>query len=175
LSFEICDKKVPHKSDSGSASKQTIADAVPGKPADETGVSAAGPLRINNFRLLLTGSVLSNAAMWIMQITLSWLVYDITGSGTLLGTINLTRTAAGICMASVAGLMVDRLNRRKLITIENSVLFTTTFLVGLLIILGHESIAVLFIVAIVNGAVTTLDGTLRQVLMQSQSCKQVGV
>ncbi len=55
------------------------------------GVGPFASLRIRNFRWLLTGTIFSNAAQWIQQITLSWLVYDLTGSGTMLGTVNLVR------------------------------------------------------------------------------------
>ena len=46
-------------------------------------------LRVRDFRLLLLGTTLSNAAQWIQQVTLGWLVYELTGSGTALGTISL--------------------------------------------------------------------------------------
>ncbi|MDD5288597.1 MAG: MFS transporter [Dehalococcoidales bacterium] len=128
-------------------------------------VSAFASLRIPNFRLLLGGSVLANAAMWIQQVTLSWLVYDMTGSGTILGSINLVRAAASVLIIPFAGLLVDRLNRRKLITIENSILFAVTFSVGLTLLLGHENIAYLFIFACIGGTVQTVDMTLRQVLI----------
>jgi hypothetical protein len=36
-------------------------------------VSTFSSLRIRNFRFLLTGTVTSNAAQWIQQVTLSWL------------------------------------------------------------------------------------------------------
>ena len=46
-------------------------------------ISAFASLRITNFRFLLGGSILSNAAQWIQMVTLSWLVYSLTGSGTM--------------------------------------------------------------------------------------------
>ena len=33
---------------------------------------------------ILLGTTLSNAGQWILQVTLSWLVYDLTASGTML-------------------------------------------------------------------------------------------
>jgi MFS family permease len=113
----------------------------------------------------LTGSILANLAQWIQQITLSWLIYDLTGSGTMLGSINLVRTVASLCMIPVAGLIVDRLNRRVLITIENSWLFTITLILGLLLFFGHAHIWFLFVFAFLGGMVQTVDMTLRQVLI----------
>jgi len=128
-------------------------------------ISAFTSLRIPNFRWLLGGTVLSNAVQWIQQVTLSWLVYNLTASGTILGSINLVRTVAGVFMIPVAGLLVDRLNRRGLILAENGWLFAITFVIGLLIILGHSNVTYLFVFAFMGGMVQTVDMTLRQVLI----------
>jgi MFS family permease len=153
------------KSNSEAGKEPNVTGQVDGTLAPVEKVSAIASLRIPNFRLLLTGTVLSNAANWIQQITLSWLVYDLTGSGTILGSINLVRAVAGLCMIPLAGLLVDRLNRRILITIENGWLFAITFLIGLMIILSHANITLLFIFAFLGGIVNTVDQTLRQVLI----------
>ena len=52
-------------------------------------LGAGAVLRRPDFRWLLAGTTLSNGAQWIQQVTLSWLIYDLTGSGALLGTLNL--------------------------------------------------------------------------------------
>jgi MFS family permease len=154
-------------SNSGSDSGNTPKD--PGlaevSSASTEKVNTFKSLNIPNFRLLLTGSILSNAAQWIQSVTLGWLVYDLTGSGTILGSINLVRAVASVCMIPIAGLLVDRLNRRMLITIENSWLFIISFTLGLLILLGHASVWYIFVFAFMGGIVQTVDMTLRQVLI----------
>ena len=72
-------------------------------------------LKFGNFRLLLTGTTMSNAAQWIQQLTLGALVYDITGSGTVIGTVNLVRSISGIAMIPLAGILIDRMNQKKLL------------------------------------------------------------
>ena len=67
--------------------------------APKVGTFAA--LRLRDFRLLLIGTTLSNAAQWIQQVTLGWLVYELTGSGTALGTINLVRSIAALGLAQL--------------------------------------------------------------------------
>jgi MFS transporter, DHA1 family, staphyloferrin A biosynthesis exporter len=138
-------------------------DRVPAALVEKIGPFAS--LRIPNFRFQLAGGVLSNAGQWIQQVTLSWLVYDLTGSGTILGSINLVRAVAALGMIAVAGLLVDRLNRRVLITIENACLFLVSLAIGLLLITGHSSLWYLFILAFVGGLIQTVDQTLRQVLI----------
>lgn len=128
-------------------------------------VSAFLAMRIPNFRWLLVGSVSSNAAQWIQQVTLSWLVYDLTGSGTILGTVNLVQSLASVCMIPVAGLLVDRFNRGKLLSAENGVLLVITLTLGLALIFGQAALSYLFIFAFLAGLVRTIDRTLRQVLI----------
>jgi len=156
-------KKLNANSTAGNAS------SVPG-PGDDSSdsqqkITAFTSLRIANFRLQLTGSILSNAAQWIQSVTLSWLVYDLTGSGTILGSINLVRALASLFMIPLAGLLVDRLNRRMLITLENSWLFVITLSLGLIVITGHVSVWHLFVFTFLGGIAQTVDTTLRQVLI----------
>lgn len=140
-------------------------DSVDASAVSAEKVSTFASLRISNFRWLLVGSVFSNAAQWIQQVTLSWLVYELTGSGAILGSINLVRSVAGLLMIPLAGLLIDRLNRRKLLIAENGWLFIITFVLGLSLVLGHANISYLFIFAFLGGMVQTVDMTLRQVLI----------
>ncbi len=132
-------------------------------PAERVGTFSS--LRIRNFRVLLTGTILSNAGQWIQQVTLSWLVYDLTGSGTILGTMNVVRSAASLSMLPLAGLLVDRANRRVLMLVTNGWLFAITLVMGLILLLGQPHVSHLFVFAFLGGLVQTVDGTLRQVMV----------
>jgi MFS family permease len=120
--------------------------------------------KITNFRFLITGTVLTNAAQFIQQVTINWLVYDITGSGAMLGYINLVRCIASLGMVPVAGLLIDRLNRRLLMLIDNCWLFTISLTLGLSLIFGPPHLYYLFIFSFLGGLVQTVDNTLRQVV-----------
>ena len=135
------------------------------KQVEPKKVGTFASLGINNFRFLLAGSIFSYAIQWIQQVVLNWLVYDITGSGTVLGSINLVSTLASLIMIPMAGLLIDRLNRRKLMLFNVVWLFTVTGLLGLALVTGHNSIIYLFIFAFLFSLVGTVDMTLRQVLV----------
>ncbi|MBW1861670.1 MAG: MFS transporter, partial [Deltaproteobacteria bacterium] len=122
-------------------------------------------LRIHNFRWLLTGTILSNAAQWIQQVTLSWLVYDLTGSGTMLGSINLVRAVASLGMIPIAGLLIDRTNRGLLMLLTYGWLFIITLWIGLILIFGLSHIFYLFIFAFLGGLTQTISMNLRQVVV----------
>jgi MFS family permease len=152
-------------SDSDAEKERAIPDSVGASSTPLEKIGTFTSMRIRNFRLLLVGTTLSNAAQWIQQVTLSWLIYDLTGSGTILGTINVVRSAASLGMIPMAGLLIDRLNRRKLLLIENGWLFTITLTLGLMLLFGHADILYLFVFSFLGGMVQTVDMSLRQVLV----------
>jgi hypothetical protein len=79
------------------------------EPASGAGSGTFAALRIPSFAWFIAGTTFSNAAQWIQQVTLSWLVYDLTSSGAMLGTLNLVRSIARLGLAPVAGVAIDRL------------------------------------------------------------------
>jgi len=151
--------------DSKAGKKSHIPDGTGGSSAPGEKIGTFASLRIHNFRLLLTGTTLSNAAQWIQLVTLSWLVYDLTGSGTILGTINMVRSVAALIMIPMAGVLIDRLNRRNLLLIVNGWLFTITFTLGLMLLFGYSNILYLFVFSFLGGMAQTIDMALRQVLV----------
>jgi MFS family permease len=128
-------------------------------------VTTFSSLKHPNFRFLFAGTAMTNATQWVQQVTLSWLVYELTGSGTMIGTVNLVRSVSAIAMIPVAGILIDRLSRRKLLIINNSWLFFITASLGLLLIFGHRSMVYVFVFAFLGGFVGTVDNALRQVLV----------
>lgn len=128
-------------------------------------VSTFTSLRIRNFRFLLTGTVLSNAIQWVQQVTLSWLVYHLTGSGTMLGSLNLLRSFAALGMIPAAGLLIDRYKRQNLMLITNGWLFVITLVLGLILLFNYSPLLNLFIFSFVAGIAQTVDQSLRQVVI----------
>jgi MFS family permease len=122
-------------------------------------------LRFRDFRFLLTGTVLSNTGQWIQQVTLSWVIYDLTTSGTMLGTLNLIRSLASLSMIPIAGVLIDRMNRRSLMISTNAWLFAITFTMGIIILTGHLSIAFLFVFSFLGGMAQSVDNPIRQVMV----------
>lgn len=94
------------------AASEALGAAAAGAEARGVG-GAFSSLRIRNFRLLWIGNLFGGAAQWIQSITLNWLVYELTGSGTLLGSISFARNAGTILFAPFAGVWADRVNRRR--------------------------------------------------------------
>jgi MFS family permease len=71
-------------------------------------------LRHRNFALFLGGQVFALVGYWIQQIALSWLVYRLTGSATLLGVLSFAANVPVLLLAPFAGLWSDRFNRHRM-------------------------------------------------------------
>jgi MFS family permease len=72
-------------------------------------------LRHRNFRLYFTGQSISLIGTWITRIATSWLVYRLTGSAFLLGTVSFAGQIPTFLLAPFAGVIVERMDRRKLL------------------------------------------------------------
>jgi MFS family permease len=122
-------------------------------------------LRLPAFRLLLTGTTLDNAAQWIQQVTLGWLMYDWTGSGAALGALNLTRSIATIGLAPLAGVAIDRFPRKALMYVTNSWLLGISAVLGVSLLTGQGQLWWLFLFTFLGGMVQALDLPLRQTVV----------
>jgi Na+/melibiose symporter-like transporter len=126
--------------ESDTEAEQTVPDVTDASSASTGKYSPFASLRIRNFRFLLTGNVLYQAGVWIQQVTVNWLVYSLTGSGTMLGSISLVRTLTAVGMIPVSGVLTDRVDRRKLMFISNAWSLIITLVLGLILLFGRSNI-----------------------------------
>jgi MFS family permease len=133
--------------------------------AEQKGTFAA--LRLPNFSWFLLGTILSNSGQWIQQVTLSWLVYDLTGSGAMLGTLNLVRSIASVGLAPMSGVAIDRLPRRTLLYATNGWLFTISLVFGFVLLMAPNTIWPLFIFTLLGGMAQAISMPLNQTLVFS--------
>src|SRR5689334_9087656 len=66
-----------------------------------------------NFRLFVSGQLISLMGTWIQQVAMSWLIYKMTHSAYALGLMSFASNAPGLFIAPLAGGLSDRLDRRK--------------------------------------------------------------
>src|SRR5205085_12458719 len=68
-----------------------------------------------NFRLFWAGAFLSNAGTWMQSVAQSWLVLQLTNSGTWLGVDTFMATAPGLLLTLVGGVIADLVDRKRLL------------------------------------------------------------
>ncbi len=71
-------------------------------------------LRHRNFTFFLSGQAFALIGYWIQQLALSWLVYRMTGSATLLGVLAFAANLPILLLAPFAGMWSDRFNRHRM-------------------------------------------------------------
>ena len=72
-------------------------------------------LKHRNFRLFFAGQTISLIGTWMTRVATSWLVYRLTGSALLLGTVSFAGQIPTFVVAPFAGVWVDRLDRRQVL------------------------------------------------------------
>ena len=72
-------------------------------------------LRHRNFRLFFGGQSISVIGTWMTRVATSWLVYRLTNSALLLGTVSFVGQIPTFLLAPIAGVLVDRIDRRKVL------------------------------------------------------------
>src|SRR5450432_4191730 len=72
-------------------------------------------LRHRNFRLFFGGQSISLIGTWMTRVATSWLVYRLTRSPLMLGTVGFAGQVPTFLLAPLAGVIVDRINRHKVL------------------------------------------------------------
>lgn len=72
-------------------------------------------LRHRNFRLFFFGQGISLIGTWMTKLATSWLVYRLTHSALLLGVVGFAGQIISFLLGPLAGVWVERLNRRKML------------------------------------------------------------
>ena len=106
-----------------------------------------------------------NAAHWVQNVTLSWLVYDMTSSGAMLGTLNLVRSIATIGLAPVAGVAIDRQPYRRLLYAVSGWLFIISFIMGIVLLGNPTTVWPLFLFSLLGGIGLAFSMPLRQTVI----------
>lgn len=133
--------------------------------ADRPGTFAV--LRRPSFAWFLTGSMFINAAFWIQQVTLSWLVYDLTDSGAMLGALNLVRYLATLGLATVAGVAIDRLPKRGMLYATTLWLLVVCLGFGLVLLGDPTAVWILLLYNFLSGIGSAFSSPLRQTVLFS--------
>ncbi len=136
------------------------------KPAQSAGISHAWrALRHRNFRLFFGGQTISLVGTWMTRIATSWLVYRLTKSPLLLGTVGFAGQIPTFLLAPLAGVIVDRIDRRKVL-VWTQVLAMAQSLVMAALTLSHRiNITEVLILSAMQGVINAFDMPGRQSFM----------
>lgn len=119
-------------------------------------------LRMRNYRLYAGAELISITGTWVQIVAENWLVIRLTGSGLALGITTALQFLPLAFTAPYGGLLVDRMDRRRLLVVTQTCAGLLSAATGTLIVLGFIRIWMVFLAALVLGLVNSVDDPARQ-------------
>ncbi|HEV8493933.1 MAG TPA: MFS transporter [Candidatus Angelobacter sp.] len=151
-----------HKNDNPPASRSTT-DLASSRLGIFGGISHSWrALRHRNFRLYFGGQTISLIGTWMTRIATSWLVYRLTGSALLLGTVSFAGQIPTFIFSPFAGVWVDRLDRRQVLVWTQALSMIQSLALAALTLSGHITIPLILILSISQGIINAFDMPGRQ-------------
>jgi MFS family permease len=138
--------------------------------AGERSKGGAGPwgaLRYRDFRLLWMGQLVSVTGSQMRVVAVGWQVYDISHSALMLGFLGLGQAFALMASSLVAGVVADAFDRRKLLTVVQSVLAAGSLVLAVSTQYHFASLPLIYTTTILTGAASAFDFPTRQALVAS--------
>ena len=148
------------KPESNSPEDQEIA-----APAASSYAHAWRALRHRNFRLFFGGQSISLIGTWMTRIATSWLVYRLTKSPLLLGTVGFAGQIPTFLLAPIAGVIVDRIDRRKVLVWTQTLAMVQSLALAFLTLSHRITIAEVLALSAMQGIINAFDMPGRQSFM----------
>src|SRR6266705_983095 len=93
-------------------------------------------LKHRNFRLFFSGQLISLIGTWMQNTAQGWLVYQLTGSKMLLGTVAAVGSAPMMLFSIWGGSVADRHSKRNIVLITQTCSMVLAFAFAILIATG---------------------------------------
>ena len=122
-------------------------------------------LKHRNFRLFFVGQLVSLIGTWMQSTAQGWLVYQLTGSKVLLGTVAAVGTLPMLLLSLWGGSVADRHSKRTVVLYTQTGMMLTAFVFAALVGSGHIQIWEILVLAALGGVAMAFDMPARQAFM----------
>lgn len=119
-------------------------------------------LKHRNYRVFFIGQSISLVGTWMQQVAIGWLVYRLTNSPLLLGVVGFVGQIPTFLVSPLAGVFADRLNRRTMLVITQSLSMAQASILALLILTKHVQVWHIIILSLAAGFINSFDIPIRQ-------------
>jgi MFS family permease len=119
-------------------------------------------LRQRNYRLYFFGQLISVAGTWMQTVAQSFLVLDLTHSGTQLGLTTAARFAPMLFFGPLGGLFADRLDKRRVLYMTQTLQGLLAGVFAILLVTHSMTLGWVYLLAILLGFVSVFDNPARQ-------------
>ena len=121
-------------------------------------------LRFRNYRLWFGGALVANIGTWMQRVAQDWLVLTQLShdSGVAVGFVTALQFAPILALSAWAGVLADRVDRRKLLMLTQGLMGVLAAGLGALVLSGHAQLWHVYLFALALGAVSAVDAPVRQ-------------
>lgn len=124
-------------------------------------------LRNRDFALLWFGQLGHSSSLWVETIARNWLIWELTGSGTMLATVNILRAVPMLLFGVFAGVIADRVDKRKLLIVAKTFTLINKVVLATLIVTGRVEVWHVLLTAFLMGASMSFEMPTRTALIPS--------
>jgi MFS family permease len=114
-------------------------------------------LRHRNFQLFFGGQLISLIGTWMQTVAQSWLVYQMTKSALLLGSVGFASQIPVFLVAPIGGITADRVNRQRLVIATQAASMLLAAVLAWLTLSGRVQVWHIFWLAGLLGVVNAFD------------------
>src|SRR5271155_3860822 len=118
---------------------------------------AGRALRHRNFQLFFSGQLISLIGTWMQSVAQSWLVYRMTGSALLLGSVGFASQVPVFLFAPLGGITADRHNRHRVVIGTQVASMLLAFILAALTLSHRIEVWHIFVLAALLGVVNAFD------------------
>ena len=122
----------------------------------------AASLRIRDFRLLWGATLLYSLATGMEQVSVGWLIFELTGSELMVGVGAAARMLPFFLLGMLSGAIADRWERRSLLRIGTLGASAAALLMALLLLNGASNVWVVILLVFALGCTLAFVLTVRQ-------------
>ena len=123
-------------------------------------------LSVPNYRRFFSGQAISLTGTWMQSVALAWLVLQLTGSATWLGLAVALQTLPILLLGPYAGVLVDRVDKRRLLVGTQSAAALLALVLGVLTVRDVVTMPWVLLLSLALGLVNSLDNPARQAFVR---------
>jgi MFS family permease len=121
-----------------------------------------GALRHRNYRLFLTGQVVSTVGTWMQSVAMPWLALELTGSALLVGLVLAAQFLPVLVGGPLGGVVADRYRKRNVLLATQSLFTLPSLVLFAVSASGHAEYWMVVVAALAAGTINLFDVPARQ-------------
>src|ERR1700736_7023214 len=110
-----------------------------------------GALRHRNYRLFLTGQMISSVGTWMQSVAMPWLALQLTHSALLVGLTLAAQFTPVLLGSQFGGVVADRYRKRTVLLVTQSLFTLPSFALFALAATGHAQYRMVLLAAAATG------------------------